>query len=674
MIRNFFLFMTSLLLSVSLLSCGDQPLETNEPQSTSAIITVAFPSTEPASARFLSTAKAKGVVGDVTKITITVKNDTTAVVTDQPLTQTASDWNVTLTNLPIGVALTFEAHAVNVTNVEIFNGSTQQTLAETNNTVTLTLAPVDDAAAPTLPKITQIANPAKVIVSKTATVSVQIGGTAGEKLTYQVTAATNGGSFTPASGDITLTGTTATIALTYTAPATLAKYKHTFTLTNAQGNTVSSEFEMEVVQQVTTSVVKVQFNPVITSLKVVRSGTTIIWTATVNDDGAASTLRYLWTFAGKTFVDATTNPATMNDYTESTTGNLVLKVTDGNGTGGSTTLTYALPASQFPDNVALNLQGSTAGMITVPMEVASWTKFTWSNATSTLEKTTEGIKLSCSEYRQGLQFAPKVAYDLSNAEVFMKWKANASGNYSFFYPAIYHVANDFTMTGIGSFGGGSTHHGYGENVLIAENTFYYTRMKINSDKTYNVFTSTGNYDSNGGTVVISKSGTIPDTEWAGINSATFGALFGDNYAPAYMIVSEVIIKKPASCQSSGLYDNCLTYGGHTYGITKTAMTWDLAKTQAETNGGHLAVVDTSAENTFLTTSYVTSTIGPWMGYNDLVTEGSWKWVNGSTATYTNWSPGQPDNSQNEDCGHMFSDGRWNDNQCSASMKAIVEWE
>ncbi|MGK5094520.1 LamG-like jellyroll fold domain-containing protein [Deltaproteobacteria bacterium TL4] len=369
MLRTCFLFITSLLLSLSLLSCSDfvsdnkDSRQATESQSASAQITIGFPDEDSTLTRFISTAKFKGVVGDVTQITLTVKNGTTAVVTDKALTQTASEWTLTLTDLPVGVALTFEGHAYNATNVEIFNGSTQQTLVEADNTVALTLAPVDDAVTPTLPKISQVANPAKVSASKTATVSLLIGGTSGEKMTYQITAATNGGSFNPASGNITLTGTTATIALTYTAPATLAKYKHTFAITNSQGNIVSIDFEMEVVQQTTTSTVKVQFNPVVTALKTTRSGTDIIWTATVNDDTAASTLRYLWTFAGKTFVDATTNPATLQNYTEATTGNLVLKVTDVNGTGGSTTVTYPLAEGQFPDNAILNITGSTTGLV-----------------------------------------------------------------------------------------------------------------------------------------------------------------------------------------------------------------------------------------------------------------------------------------------------------------------
>ncbi|MGK5094519.1 Ig-like domain-containing protein [Deltaproteobacteria bacterium TL4] len=254
--RTLFLLMTCLLLSLSLVACGDfqagsedQP-QSKEFQSTSARISIGFSDEEASMARFVSTAKFKGVTGDISKITLTVKNGTTALVSDKALTQTASEWSATLSSLPVGVALTFEGHATNAGNVEIFNGSTQQTLVESDNNVTLTLVPVDDAITPALPKIIQIANPAKVQISKTETIAIQIGGTSGEKLTYQIAAATSGGSFTPASGEITLTGTTATISFSYTAPATLAKYKHTFTLTNAQNNTVFQDFEMEVIPEI----------------------------------------------------------------------------------------------------------------------------------------------------------------------------------------------------------------------------------------------------------------------------------------------------------------------------------------------------------------------------------------------------------------------------------------
>ncbi|MGK5093753.1 hypothetical protein WDW89_17295 [Deltaproteobacteria bacterium TL4] len=194
-------------------------------------------------------------------------------------------------------------------------------------------------------------------------------------------------------------------------------------------------------------------------------------------------------------------------------------------------LKYSLQSSEVP-----------AENIVVPMELTSWIQRP-DGSQSTWEITTEGLKVSLGSYRTNIRFAPKMTSDLSNAEMFMKWKAFGNGNYAFFVPVISHIVNDSIADDILGVGG-TTHHSFGGSVLISENIFHYTRIKINPDKTYEAFTSTGDYDSKGGTVVITKSDIFSDSDWIKISNASFGALLGDNYdAAAYMIVSEVIIKK-----------------------------------------------------------------------------------------------------------------------------------
>lgn len=71
------------------------------------------------------------------------------------------------------------------------------------------------------------------------------------------------------------------------------------------------------------------------------------------------------------------------------------------------------------------------------------------------------------------------------------------------------------------------------------------------------------------------------------------------------------------------FENILSYNNHAYAVTKNAMTWDAAKTLAEQQGGYLVTVNDVAENQFLTTNY--GTAGYVIGYNDIVTEGTWVW-------------------------------------------------
>ena len=55
----------------------------------------------------------------------------------------------------------------------------------------------------------------------------------------------------------------------------------------------------------------------------------------------------------------------------------------------------------------------------------------------------------------------------------------------------------------------------------------------------------------------------------------------------------------------------------------------------------------------------------WIGLNDIGTEGTFVWVDGSESTYRHWSPGQPDNGGSiEDCVHTYGNPFWNDEGCT----------
>ena len=69
------------------------------------------------------------------------------------------------------------------------------------------------------------------------------------------------------------------------------------------------------------------------------------------------------------------------------------------------------------------------------------------------------------------------------------------------------------------------------------------------------------------------------------------------------------------------------------------MSWNEARRQCQGLGADLASVTSSITNNFLTTlTQEQAWIG---GYKDGDT---WQWTDGSTWGYTNWFPGQPDNS------------------------------
>jgi len=77
------------------------------------------------------------------------------------------------------------------------------------------------------------------------------------------------------------------------------------------------------------------------------------------------------------------------------------------------------------------------------------------------------------------------------------------------------------------------------------------------------------------------------------------------------------------------------FQGHSYALVKDAVTWHVAKQRCEEMGGHLVILDDQRETAFLTElCYKANVPSAWIGATDEVTEGEWKWVDGSTARFS----------------------------------------
>lgn len=110
-----------------------------------------------------------------------------------------------------------------------------------------------------------------------------------------------------------------------------------------------------------------------------------------------------------------------------------------------------------------------------------------------------------------------------------------------------------------------------------------------------------------------------------------------------------------------------TYGGHTYSLLSNS-NWTAAEAVAISMGGHLATIDDAAEDGWVYSTFSSYGGVPrnlWIGLNDAAVEGSFVWASGSTASYRNFNPGEPNNNGNEDYVHIIQpgfgeSGRWND--------------
>lgn len=131
------------------------------------------------------------------------------------------------------------------------------------------------------------------------------------------------------------------------------------------------------------------------------------------------------------------------------------------------------------------------------------------------------------------------------------------------------------------------------------------------------------------------------------------------------------------------------YAGHVYDFytlpesewESGPITWEQAERRCEWKGGHLAVIESQAENDYLYNMMRQKGYeNACFGYSDKETKGVWKWVNGAQSSYTNWHAGEPNNQNGDEDYAMFyqkfDDGTWNDGDgiIDVGCAYICEWD
>lgn len=122
---------------------------------------------------------------------------------------------------------------------------------------------------------------------------------------------------------------------------------------------------------------------------------------------------------------------------------------------------------------------------------------------------------------------------------------------------------------------------------------------------------------------------------------------------------------------------------HRYWLCELRQTYEAAKMFCAADGAHLAIIDNEPESTAigariaLVTGVNTLASQHFIGIDDLTTQGTYVWIDGSPLTYQNWRPGEPNNKQSmvcehEDCGTIFSAGQWNDACCVSKLPFVCE--
>ena len=102
--------------------------------------------------------------------------------------------------------------------------------------------------------------------------------------------------------------------------------------------------------------------------------------------------------------------------------------------------------------------------------------------------------------------------------------------------------------------------------------------------------------------------------------------------------------------------------------------WNQLRSFALGLGGDFATIEDASENTWVRANVVGNASKPFIGLNDIATEGTLVWTSGSTSAYRKWRAGEPANTASKDCVRIDGtpEGTWDIVALTQSSDAIVE--
>ncbi|XP_063291149.1 pulmonary surfactant-associated protein D-like [Pelobates fuscus] len=103
-------------------------------------------------------------------------------------------------------------------------------------------------------------------------------------------------------------------------------------------------------------------------------------------------------------------------------------------------------------------------------------------------------------------------------------------------------------------------------------------------------------------------------------------------------------------------------------------TYNEGKAICSSAGGQLASPTNAEENRVILAVAQQNKKIPYLGINDIQTEGTFRYPNGVRISYSNWKVREPNDLNGiEDCVEMLDSGLWNDRICTEKRLVICEF-
>jgi hypothetical protein len=146
-------------------------------------------------------------------------------------------------------------------------------------------------------------------------------------------------------------------------------------------------------------------------------------------------------------------------------------------------------------------------------------------------------------------------------------------------------------------------------------------------------------------------------DFSGFSIFSFGDSYLTNYSLNFQIGQIPSVSTTFACSNMKI-DTIVD--SEKFEIVTGSFTWSGARTNAESRGGRLAILNTEEKNNKVPTQTQSSL---WIGATDTGVEGTWRWIDGTLLNdgYTNWSTFEPNNFGGaENYANRYADSKWND--------------